>query len=460
MSIKRVLNRIKAIQYGCKTDKLLEKIIKVLSETEIDKIAKDTGFVVNKSKKVNGLNFLRLLLFDQLRYDTPSLQQHLIELRCGDGVSLSKEGLNKRFGEKAPLFISKIFEAYFSRNMGHETITAKYKDHFTSIRILDSTEFKLPDCFAGAFPGYSGSNALACAAIQFEYDLIGREVTSLVPGSANQSDKTFADDQMHKLEKGGLILRDLGYYSLSSYLKVEERGAYYLSRLKSQASIFEMVDGRYVPLPLKNLLKRIEKSKSKCFDGTLYIGFVEKKEVRLMAWLLDEDAQRNRLAKKKSKKGKTNANDVVWSKINVFVTNICQEVLTLQEAYELYKIRWQVELMFKTWKSVLKINNTRKMKVERLKCNLYTKLLWILICWDITSIAEPIVWSKNKKLISLYKCFSILKSRAGEIKDLLFKPCGKLKEWLIKIVGHCEIYGIKENRKGRKNIIEILKYEN
>jgi hypothetical protein len=130
----------------------------------------------------------------------------------------------------------------------------------------------------------------------------------------------------------------------------------------------------------------------------------------------------------------------------------------LQEAYELYKIRWQIELMFKTWKSILKLDVVRKMKADRLKCYLYTKLLWILICWDITAISEAIVWSKNKKLISLYKCFALLKNRVADIKDLLFDTNERLKEWFLKMLEHFSVYGLKENKKGRKNIAEILRY--
>jgi len=98
------------------------------------------------------------------------------------------------------------------------------------------------------------------------------------------------------------------------------------------------------------------------------------------------------------------------------------------------------------------------MKADRLKCYLYTKLLWILICWDITAISEPIVWSKNKKLISLYKCFALLKNRITDLKDLLFNINERLKEWLIKMPEYFSIYGLKENKKGRKNIAEILRY--
>jgi hypothetical protein len=438
---------------------LLEKITKVLSETAIRKLAKETGFVIRESKKIQGLGFLKMLLFDQLQYDNPSLQQHAFGLDSMDAVSISKEGLSKRFNKNAVEFIQKIFEAYLQHTIDHDFIATDLTVMYTAIRFMDSTEFKLPDSLADVFPGYSSTSALSCAAIQFEYDIISKNICSLTLGNAKQSDKTYADQRMDNINKGELIIRDLGYYGIDSYEKIEDKNAFYISRLKSQIKIYEKQHGQYIELDLKTLIKRIKKSKAPYFDQTVYIGTKDKKEVRLMAWLLAEDAQIKRLAKKKNKKGKINDNDKLWSMLNVFVTNVGAEELTVQQAYELYKIRWQIELMFKTWKSILKLDVVRKMKPDRLKCYLYTKLLWVLLCWDITAISEPIIWSKHKKLISLYKCFALLKNSATDIKKSLFTANEALKEWLIKMIEYFGSYGLKENKKGRKNIAEILQYQ-
>ena len=435
---------------------MIEKISKTLSESEILRIAKDTGFVIRESKKIRAVDFLKMLLYDQMQYDCPSLQQHAFGLDASNSTKVSKEGLSKRFDNTAVLFVQKVFESYLQHSIGHDSIPTELKKKFKSVRILDSTEFKLSDSLASVFPGYGSASAMACAAIQFEYDIISKQVQSLTLGSANQSDKTYADQRMENIQKGELLLRDLGYYSVDSYEKIEKRKAFYISRLKSQVKIYEQINGEYKELSLRVLVKRI--SKQGFFDQTVYIGAKEKKEVRLLAWLLKEDAQKNRLAKKKGKKGKINKNDILWSMLNVFVTNVPAKDLTMQQAYELYKIRWQIELMFKTWKSVLKLDNVRKMKADRLKCYLYAKLLWVLLCWDITAIAEMRIWSKTKTLVSLYKCYALLKNRATEIKDILFNVDKRLKEWLLKMQDYFSVYGLKENKKGRKDIIEILGY--
>lgn len=446
------------MEYGCAIEALFSKITQVLSEPEISRIARESGFVVRESKKITAAGFLKMLLYDQLKYENPSLQQHIIELEATEGIRVSEEGLNKRFSERAVVFTKKILEAYLCRHLVHDNISTHLKDKYTAIRILDSTEFKLPDALADAFPGYGSKSALSCAAIQFEYDILNKGIFSLDLGNARESDKTYADERMGNVREGELLLRDLGYYSIGSYTEIEARDAFYISRLKSQIKIYEKKDGRYVGLDLATLVKRIKKSKQAFLDQTVYIGAEEKKEVRLMAWLLSEDEQSRRLANKRARKGKSGSQAALWGMLNVFITNIPPEDLTVRQAYELYTIRWQVELMFKVWKSILKLNVVRKMKANRLKCYLYAKLLWILLCWDITATAEPGVWAKQGQLLSPYKCFSILKHRAAEIKGALFSAGDKLREWLAKMIDYFSVYGLKENKKGRKDIAEILGY--
>ena len=400
-----------------------------------------------------------MLLFDQLQYDQPSLQQHALSLSSDNDLHISKQGLDKRFNSNALLFIEKVFKNYLGHRLNCEGITTKLKDKYAAVRVMDSTEFKLPDSMAKDFPGYSASNALACAAIQFEFDVISKHITCLSVENAKVSDKAFADKQMDNIKAGELVLRDLGYYSINSYKAIEDRQAFYISRLKPQISIFvKNAAGDYKELALQALINLIKKSKEGCFDQTVYIGAESKKEVRLMAWVLDKSVQKKRLKKKHDKKGKTNNDDRLWSMLNVFITNVPVKEITAREAYDLYKIRWQIELMFKIWKSILKIHLARKMKAGRFKCYLYGKLLWVLLCWEITVVFEPVIWKQYQRLLSPYKCYALLKSKAARLSEILFTASKKLKEWLLSILYYFGDYGLKEHKKGKKNLVELIQF--
>lgn len=146
-----------------------------------------------------------MLLFDQLQYEQPSFQQHSLGLLSEKKLSISKQAIDKRFNDNAVCFIQSVFKEYLSHSINCEGITGMLKDKFKAIRIMDSTEFKLPDSLAKEFPGYSASNALACAAIQFEYDLISKNINCLSVENAKISDKAFADKAMDNIQSGELI---------------------------------------------------------------------------------------------------------------------------------------------------------------------------------------------------------------------------------------------------------------
>jgi len=354
------------------------------------------------------------------------------------------------------LFIQKLFELLLNRQLSENHLPSELSKHFKTIKVMDSTEFKLPDSFTADFPGYSLNSTPACAAIQLEYDVLSRRILCLSIGSARESDKTVADHRMHHIEKGDLILRDLGYYSTDSYLKIEQQNAFYVSRLKAQVSIYQKTDEGFKVLDWSSILQKIKKDKKDHFDEWVYIGKKQKHPVRLMAWELQENEQQKRLKKKKDIKGFIAKEDVIWSKLNVLITNIDATVIDADQAYKLYKIRWQIELMFKIWKSILNMDVTRKMKTSRLKCYLYSKFIWILLCWDITGVAELVQWKEAGKLLSFYKCMAILRTKATELKRTLFRCRNSLQNCLMDIIKILIDYGQKESKKNRVKLSDLI----
>ncbi len=75
-----------------------------------------------------------------------------------------------------------------------------------------------------------------------------------------------------------------------------------------------------------------------------------------------------------------------WS---LFVTNVPPEKLTLDETFLLARLRWQIELLFKLWKSHGHLDDFATAKPWRILCELYAKLLamivqhWLFLtcCW-------------------------------------------------------------------------------
>lgn len=426
-----------------------------MSDVELERISKQTGFITRNSK-LSAKDFLRMLLFDHLKVDRPSLQQHALEVQADSGKKVSKQAIDKKLNNACVDFIKAIFEKFLSVKIEGEKILTTLDKKYTAVRIMDSTEFKLPDYFENDFPGYSKCNAPACAAIQFEYDIISKKINCMALSNARKSDKTYADEQMHTINAGELIIRDLGYYSVESYNKIEAQNAFYVSRLKPGINISIKHNNDFKTISWSDIIKLIKQSKINHIDQVFYIGAEQKKEVRLIGWLLPQSEQQKRLERKRYKKGHINSDDVIRSQVNLFITNIPAAELTIKQAYELYKIRWQIELLFKIWKSILKIHAVKKMKPERLKCYLYSKFIWILLCWDITMSFEFVVWKKFKELISIYKCFHLLKDRSTAFKIILLGNKKKIKNLLQEVLQTFIDYGLKDDKKGKIKLKDLL----
>ena len=69
----------------------------------------------------------------------------------------------------------------------------------------------------------------------------------------------------------------------------------------------------------------------------------------------------------------------------VFISNVPKEKLGLQQVWVVYRLRWQVELLFKRWKSLGSLGRSVGQKVYRVLSEVYAKLLgavlrgWLLL---------------------------------------------------------------------------------
>src|SRR5207253_5583063 len=102
-------------------------------------------------------------------------------------------------------------------------------------------------------------------------------------------------------------------------------------------------------------------------------------------------AQRKRRLRREAKRRGHNlsAERLRGAEWNIFATNVPGEKLSIQEVLVLARSRWQIELLFKLWKSQGCIDEWRTRNPLRIMCEVYAKLLamliqhWLLLvsCW-------------------------------------------------------------------------------
>ena len=94
--------------------------------------------------------------------------------------------------------------------------------------------------------------------------------------------------------------------------------------------------------------------------------------------------------------------------ITVYMTNIPTEWVP-KKIYDLYSLRWQIELLFKIWKSWFRIHRCKSIKQERLECHLYGQLISILLCSSTMFKMRELLLRKKQKELSEYKAMYIIK---------------------------------------------------
>jgi len=385
-------------------------LAEAFSSEELKTIARNTGFCVRKSK-VTPSAFLDLMMNDIGSEKPGSLTNIAIEALSEHEIVVSKQGINKKFNDKTLVFLKYLIEKQLSVKLDQQ-IEAGWLSSFTRVTIKDGTRFDLPGEYKDHLSGSGGSASKAGACIQFDYDFKSGQINYLDLTPSSRPDVKDAVEVLDTVAEKDLVIRDLGYYAFDSFVNISDKGAFYISRLRPRANVYEMNNGILERLDFKKLYAKMKKNKLSRLDKPVFIGGKEKMPVRLSIELMPEAVYEQRIRKTvkvQQKKGYKTSDDYKFMcRFNLFITNVPEKLLPIEIISTIYRIRWQIELVFKIFKSIIGIHHTNKMKYERWLCLLYVKLLIMLINWNIILTQRNYIYKWKSKLLSLNKCFKTL----------------------------------------------------
>src|SRR5262249_28241743 len=211
-------------------------------------------------------------------------------------------------------------------------------------------------------------------------------LTGPLPGVATVPDQRAAlplDD----LPAGALRIADLGYFDLDVFGRLQQRGVYWLTRWQPGTAVFTAAGQ---DLGLATYLGR---QAGKVVDVPVHLGAAVRLSCRLLAFRVPGPVaaqRRRRLLRKGQKKGrKVSATALALCAWNVFVTTVPRELADAAAVSVLARLRWQIELLFKLWKSDAHLAAVRSDNPWRVLCTVLAKLIgvvvqhWLLLvgCW-------------------------------------------------------------------------------
>ena len=172
-----------------------------------------------------------------------------------------------------------------------------------------------------------------------------------------RNDQKDSNETVDLIKAGELYIRDLGYIT-PTYLKaVIKASAYFLNRLPSQANIYTHEKEHF---DWKTIDRRFTKSNLQTLELNVLIYKEHQSPCRLVIERVDDQEYEKRLKKAhqsaKSRGVGISDEHKIRCRYNAFITNVDKDILPGQTIRKIYYLRWQIELVFKTWKSFFEIH--------------------------------------------------------------------------------------------------------
>jgi hypothetical protein len=385
-------------------------------------LARKSGFQQRESK-LKPAEFVDMLMFSHFDHSQLSLQECCNELALHHQKPLSKVALHRRFNTGSVEFLKLVLAEQISSKLTLDYPAERWGP-FVKVVAHDSCKFVLPKEYMDAYPGYgSFGKESGMMNIQFSYDLKQGNWESLELTKATENDAIHTKKTLERICKGDLHIRDLGFVTQEYLKKIIDKEAFFLNRLNPKCKAVEhdtcsAVDWR------KRYKDMLCNGKA-YFETMVTIGEGKKAfSCRLVAVLLPEDAYNERV-RKAQKQAKNHGHTLTDEykercRFSTFITNVGQEIFKIIDIIQLYRLRWQIELMFKNWKSLLDIHRVKVVKKERLECQLLAKLIWILLNWKIFTCIDAFV-QKNSSgyACSIWKFFKQARQYASNVRKIV-----------------------------------------
>jgi len=204
---------------------------------------------------------------------------------------------------------------------------------FRHIIIQDGSSFAIHDSLREVFPGRFKAVKPAAVELHTTMDLLCDAPTTVVLTPDTTSEQAFLPEPTSL--KNSLLLADRGYLDLHYLRRVQDAGGFFLIRAKAgmNPQVLEAFreDG-----------KRLRSLRNKSLQ-TIHAKLPKRQRVELrVQWLVDGAPLCLRLILSWNRRTKS---------FCYFLTNLSSQQYPIEVICRAYKWRWQVELLFKEWKS-------------------------------------------------------------------------------------------------------------
>ena len=361
-----------------------EAMQSVLSETARQH-GHASGFV-QRPGKLDGATWTQTLVLGWLA-DPEATLDGLAQTAALLGVAITPQGLDERFSPAAAACVRGVLEAGVQQLLAAQPAVLPVLQRFRGVYIQDSTQIALPAELGSVWRGNGGKDSGAALKLQVQWEWLSGQLVRLDLQNGRAADGA-APAQAAPLPAGALRLADLGYFNLDVLAATAAQQAFFLTRWKVGTLLYS-AQGKV--LDLRPWLRR---QPSGPVEVAVEVGQRHRLPARLLAVAVPSGVaaeRRRRLRRAAQERGQTvSAERLALAAWTLLLTNVPADQLSVDEALVVAACRWQIELLFKLWKSHGRLDESRSTKPWRQLTELYAKLLglliqhwlWLLSCWS------------------------------------------------------------------------------
>ena len=246
------------------------------------------------------------------------------------------------------------------------------------------------------------------------------------------------------LPRGALHIGDLGFFDLKRFAHWQQQGVEWVSRYKTGTAL-------YMDAGERCCLETLLDSAAATFSLPVQVGHTQRVPMYLLAQRLDEAVYQQRLQRlrqrAKRKQRPLTSRQTHLARWTLYLTSLPD--LAFAQAHTLYRARWQIERLFKRWKSFGHLAASSTRDPQRRACEVYAKLLAVLVAHWLTQLHG---WAKQS--LSHDKLFCAIQQQASLFVLLCFRFPTALDLWH-DCLGRLSHSTSLSRRKRRPNAVSL-----
>jgi hypothetical protein len=356
-----------------------------LQDLDVESLARQSGFLERSPRKIPILKFVEGLLAVAPESDL-TLERIASVIALAAGTTYSKQALGERLSHDIEPFLGRVITALFGQ-LSQSVRTSQAFESFGRVLVQDSTVENLPKHLAQMFPGAGNQHGGDYAALKIQWicDLKNSAVARVSLSGFTRNDQAAAPDILQVAHPGDLVIRDLGYLTSQVLAQLGQALIFFLTRYKHGINLYEPHSQKL--LDLKAQLRTYGR-----LDRPVLLG-PERVLTRLVALPVPQEVANLRRHRAKTSalrrhRSAPSAAHLFLMGWNIFLTNVPVKVWPPKTLAAVYRLRWRIEIVFKTWKSHLGLRQLNCRTVVLLQLSVLTKLLFCEMVCQICDALE------------------------------------------------------------------------